>query len=157
MFNAVFNPIHFSRRVLFQTTIAVQKEHALRESNMLYNALKSATVNIDNSMKVKQKLNNTKRELTTKTQQLKAISAEAMARDREVYERDIHLENLKQELFDKKQELLKEKREKRKLKIQLDAIKSQIMDEECSQNVAERMFRTAGAGFRIAYGEKMLE
>lgn len=137
--------------------MAVQKENALRASNMLYNALKSATVNIDDSMKVKQRLNHTKRELTTKTLQLKAISAEATARDREVQERDFHLESLKQDLFDKKQELLKEKREKRKLKIQLDTLKSQFMAEETSPNVTDRFFRTAGAGFRISYGDKINE
>lgn len=147
----------FSRRILFQTTIAVQKENALRESNMLYNALKSATVNIDNSIKVKQRLNHTRRELTTKTLQLKAISAEATARDREVHERDVHLENLKQDLFDKKQALLKEKREKRKLKIQLEVFKAQMLDDEMGPNVADRFVRTAGAGFRISYGERVLD
>lgn len=147
----------FSRRVLFQTTIAVQKENALRQSNMLYNALKSATANIDNSIRVKQRLNHTRRELATKTLQLKAISAEATVRDQEVHDRDMHLENLKQDLFDKKHELLKEKKEKRKLQIQLDAIKSQLLDNETSPNVTDRIFRTAGAGFRISYGEKVLD
>lgn len=123
----------------------------------MYNALKSATVNIENSIQVKQRLNHTRRELATKTLQLKAISAEATARDQEVHERDMHLENLKQDLFDKKQELLKEKKEKRKLQIQLDAIKSQLLDNETTPNVTDRIFRTAGAGFRISYGEKVLD
>lgn len=149
--------VKFPRRILFQTTIAVRKENALRESNMLYNALKSATDNVGSTMKVKQRLNHTRRELNAKTVQLKAISAEANARDREVYERDVHLESLKQELFDKKQELLKEKREKRKLKVQFEAFKAQILDEETGLHTSDRFFRTAGSGFRISYGEKVSE
>lgn len=124
---------------------------------MLYNALKSATDNIGNTIKVKKRLNHARRELTTKTVQLKAISAEATARDREVQERDAHLENLKHDLFDKKQELLKEKREKRKLKIQLEAIRTQLLDDETIPSVTDKFYRTAGAGFRISYGEKVLE
>lgn len=124
---------------------------------MLYNALKSATANIDNSIRVKQRLNHTRRELAKKTLQLKVLSAEGTAREQEVHERDMHVESLKQDLFDKKQELLKEKKEKRKLQIQLDAIKTQMLDNETRTNVTDRIFRTAGAGFRIAYGEKVLD
>lgn len=135
--------------------MAVQKEHALRDSNILYNALKTATINVDNSLKVKQSLNHTKNELNTKTLQLKAISAEANARYQEIHEKEIYLNTMKKELFDKKQELLKEKRDKRKLKVQLEAFKSQILDDDnpaTNSILADGFFRTAGAGFRIPYG-----
>lgn len=137
------------RRILFQTSVAVQKENALRQSNLLYNALKSAMQQFSDVDKIKQQLCYTRRALTAKTRTIKALSAEANVRDHEIKLKDTNLKQLREDLVNKKQSLLYEKRDKQKLKTQLDAIKAQLSGGYLEPPLSNSAFKTAGAGFRI--------
>lgn len=137
------------RRILFQTAVAVGKENALRQSNLLYNALKSAMQQFSDVDKVKQQLCYTRRALTAKTRTIKALSAEADIKDQEIKLKDTSLKQLREDLVNKKQSLLYEKRDKQKLKTQLDTIKSQINGAFSERPLSNPAFKTAGAGFRI--------
>lgn len=134
---------------MFQTSVAVQKDNALRQSNVLYNALKSAMQQCSDVDKIKQQLCYTRRVLTAKTRTIKALSAEANIRDHEIKLKDTNLKQLREDLVNKKQSLLYEKRDKQKLKTQLDAIKTQLSGSYLESPISNTMFKTAGAGFRI--------
>lgn len=139
----------FFRRILFQTSVTVEKEKALRQSNLLYNALNSAMQQFCDVDKIKQQLCYTRRALTAKSRKIKALSAEANIKDQEIQFKDSNLKELREDLTNKKQHLLCEKRDKQKLKSQLSAIKSQISDTFLERPMTNPVYRTAGAGFRF--------
>lgn len=136
---------------MYQTTVCMRREHALREMNNLHETLKATTERLGDPKEVKQQLSLARRALTAKNRKLKALSAETTARDGEVKERDRHLETLRQDLLEKKQIILKEKRDKHKLKLELAAIKTELKidDRPFTCPPVGQGFQTAGAGFRI--------
>lgn len=114
------------RRILFQTAVAVEKENALRHSNLLCSTLKSVVQQFSNVDSIKQQLCYTRQALTSKTRKMKALSAEANVKYNEIKEKDNNISELRHDLFNKKQILLREKRDKQKLKNQLEIIKNQL-------------------------------
>lgn len=129
--------------------MAVEKEHALRQSNLLYNALNSAMQQFCDVDKIKQQLCYTRRALTAKTRKIKALSAEANIKGQELKLKDTNLKELREDLTNKKQNLLCEKRDKQKLKSQLNTIKSQIGDAFLERPMTNPPYKMAGAGFRF--------
>lgn len=129
--------------------MAVEKENALRQSNLLYNALNTAMLQFCDVDKIKQQLCYTRRALTAKNRKIKALSAEANIKDEEIKLKDTNLKELREDLTNKKQHLLCEKRDKQKLKTQLDVIKSQIGSVFLERPMTNSAYRTAGAGFRF--------
>lgn len=134
---------------MFQTAVAVEKDTALRQTNVLYNALKSAMQQFSDVENVKQQLCYTRRTLTAKTRKIKALSAEATVKDQEIKIKDANLKELREDLINKKQTLLCEKRDKQKLKTQLDTIKNQISSGFLEHSFSNPIYKTAGAGFRF--------
>lgn len=134
---------------MYQTSVAVKKDNSLRQTNFLYNALKSAMEQFGDVDKIKQQLCYTRRALTAKTRQIKALSAEANIKDHEIKVKDANLKELREDLMNKKQVLLCEKRDKLKLKTQLQTIKTQINSGFMERPFSNPVYKTAGAGFRF--------
>lgn len=132
---------------MFQTAVAVGKENALRQSNVLYNALRSAMQQFSDVDKIKQQLCYTRRALTANTRKIKALSAESNIKDQEIKVKDTNLKQLRDDLMNKKQNLLREKRDKQKLKTQLNTIKNQI--NFLHRPMSNPVYKTFGAGFRV--------
>lgn len=99
--------------------------------------------------KVKQELCVTRRALTAKTRQIKALSAETNVKDQEIKRKDASLKAIRDDLTTKKQILLCEKRDKQKLKAQLNQIKNQIGSDFLERPLSNPVYKTAGAGFRF--------
>lgn len=129
--------------------MAVNKGNALRRTNVLYNALKTAMQEFSDVDKVRQQLCYTRRALTAKARQIKALSAEADVKGQEIKMKDANLKEIREELMNKKQSLLCEKRDKQKLKTKLNAIKSEIRSDFFDRPLNNIVYKTAGAGFRF--------
>lgn len=99
--------------------------------------------------KVRQQLCYTRRALTAKARQIKALSAEADVKGQEIKMKDANLKEIREELMNKKQSLLCEKRDKQKLKTKLNAIKSEIRSDFFERPLNNIVYKTAGAGFRF--------
>lgn len=129
--------------------MAVDKGNALRRTNLLYNALQTAAQQFSNVDKVRQQLCYTRRALTAKARQNKALSAEATVKAQEIKLKDGNLKAIREELMNKKQILLCEKRDKQKLKAKLCAIKNEIRGDFFERPINGNAYKTAGAGFRF--------
>lgn len=98
---------------------------------------------------VRQQLCYTRRALTAKARQIKALSAEAKIKGQEIKLKDANLKEIREELMNKKQILLCEKRDKQKLKAKLSAIKNEIRSDFFERPLNKIVYKTAGAGFRF--------
>lgn len=144
-----FTHLFFRRRILYQTAVAIHKGNTLRRTNLLYSALKAATQEFPDVDKVRQQLCYTRRALTSKARQIKALSAEANIKSQEIKIKDSNLKEIREELMNKKQILLCEKRDKQKLKAKLSAIKNEIGSDFFERPSNNIVYKTAGAGFRF--------